>query len=131
MTWEEAIRILDPETTGEALAEIEYYAGFSGKTAAVHAVSDACEVAVSIMRQHEHLEAEYKGLQWRHAKLKNHLEGTDFVNVTRCKVCQYSEQHEGGAAGRPGLYKCTSTGICHEPDYFCASGFPRRCPDEN
>lgn len=41
MTKEEAIRILDPETTGEALAEIEYYGGFSGKTAAVKAVSDA------------------------------------------------------------------------------------------
>ena len=37
MTREEAIRILDPETTGEALAEIEYYAGFSGKKAAIHA----------------------------------------------------------------------------------------------
>lgn len=41
MTREEAIRILDPDTTGEALAEIEYYGGFSGKAAAVQAVSDA------------------------------------------------------------------------------------------
>ena len=32
MTTKEAIRILDPETTAEALAEIEYYAGFSGQT---------------------------------------------------------------------------------------------------
>lgn len=53
MTREEAIRILDPETTGEALAEIEYYGGFSGKTAAVQAVSDACILAVSALREQE------------------------------------------------------------------------------
>ena len=51
MTREEAIRILDPETTAEALAEIEYYAGFSGEKAAIHAVSDACEIAVDAMRR--------------------------------------------------------------------------------
>ena len=33
MTREEAIRILDPETTTEALAEIEYYAGYRGEEA--------------------------------------------------------------------------------------------------
>ena len=53
MTREEAIRILDPVTTGEALAEIEYYNGFSGKTAAVQAVSDACVLAVAALREHE------------------------------------------------------------------------------
>ena len=53
MTNEEAIRILDPETTGEALAEIEYYNGFSGKTAAVQAVSDACVLAVAALREQE------------------------------------------------------------------------------
>ena len=53
MTREEAIRILEPETTGEALAEIEYYNGFSGKTAAVQAVSDACVLAVSALREQE------------------------------------------------------------------------------
>ena len=49
MTREEAIRILDPVTTGEALAEIEYYNGFAGKTAAVQAVSDACVLAVAAL----------------------------------------------------------------------------------
>ena len=53
MTREEAIRILDPETTAEALAEIEYYNGFSGKTAAVQAVSDACVLAVAALREQE------------------------------------------------------------------------------
>ena len=51
MTREEAIRILDPDTTGEALAEIEYYNGFNWKTAAVQAVSDACVLAVAALRQ--------------------------------------------------------------------------------
>ena len=49
MTLEEAIRLLDPKTTGEAISEIEYYNGFSGKTAAVQAISDACEIAVEAM----------------------------------------------------------------------------------
>lgn len=53
MTREEAIRILDPETTGQALAEIEYYGGFSGRTAAVQAVSDACVLAVAALRDQE------------------------------------------------------------------------------
>ena len=53
MTVDEAIRILDPETTAEALAEIEYYNGFSGKTAAVQAVSDACVLAVAALREQE------------------------------------------------------------------------------
>ena len=49
MTLEEAIRLLDPETTGEAIAEIEYYNGFSGKTAAIQAITDACVIAVEAM----------------------------------------------------------------------------------
>ena len=51
MTLEEAIRLLDPETTGEAIAEVEYYNGFSGKTAARQAITDACEIAVEAMRK--------------------------------------------------------------------------------
>lgn len=54
MTREEAIRILDPETTGEAISGIEYYGGFSGRTAAVQAVSDACILAVAAIREHGH-----------------------------------------------------------------------------
>ena len=53
MTREEAIRILDPETTGEALAEIEYYGGFSGRAAVVQAVLDACVLAVDALREQE------------------------------------------------------------------------------
>lgn len=50
MTIEKAIRILDPETTAEALAEIEYYGGFFGQTAKVQAVTEACELAVAALR---------------------------------------------------------------------------------
>lgn len=53
MTREDAIRILDPETTAEALAEIEYYAGFRGKEAEIKAVEDACILAVAALREQE------------------------------------------------------------------------------
>lgn len=53
MTRQEAIRILDPETTAEALAEIEYYAGFRGKEALTKAVDDACILAVAALREQE------------------------------------------------------------------------------
>ena len=53
MTREEAIRILDPETSAEALAEIEYYAGFRGKEAAIKAVEDSCILAVAALREQE------------------------------------------------------------------------------
>lgn len=51
MTLEEAIRLLDPKTSGEAIAEIEYYNGFSGKIAAIQAITDACVIAVDAMRR--------------------------------------------------------------------------------
>ena len=53
MTREEAIRILDPETTAEALVEIEYYAGFNGDAALRKAVDDACILAVAALREQE------------------------------------------------------------------------------
>lgn len=52
MTVQEAIRLLDPATTAEAIAEIEYYNGFSGRTAAVQAVTEASVIACDIMRKY-------------------------------------------------------------------------------
>lgn len=52
MTIEQAIRLLDPATMAAAIAEIEYYHGFNGRTARVQAFSDACELACEIMREH-------------------------------------------------------------------------------
>lgn len=53
MKREEAIRILDPETSAEALAEIEYYACFRGKEAKIKAVEDACILAIASLREQE------------------------------------------------------------------------------
>ena len=56
MTREEAIRILDPETMGETLAEIEYYGGFRGRMKAANALYDACVMALSAIREQEERE---------------------------------------------------------------------------
>lgn len=45
MSVEQAIRILHPDTTVEALAEIGYYAGFRSQEAELEAVNEACNVA--------------------------------------------------------------------------------------
>lgn len=46
----EAIRLLDPETTRDAIAEIEYYNGFSGRDTAIKAVEAACVLAVEALK---------------------------------------------------------------------------------
>lgn len=51
MTIDEAIRILDPKTTAEALAEIEYYGGFRGEKAVTKACDDACIIAVEALKR--------------------------------------------------------------------------------
>ena len=51
MEIEDAIRILNPETTEEALAEIEYYGGFCGRQAKIKACDEACEIAVDAMKE--------------------------------------------------------------------------------
>ncbi|WP_417183900.1 hypothetical protein [Agathobaculum sp.] len=52
MTINQAIRILDPDTSAEALGEIEYYGGLRGKEKVLVACDEACRIAVEIMRQH-------------------------------------------------------------------------------
>lgn len=52
----EAIRILDPDTTADALSEIEYYAGFSGHRAKTMACDEACKIAVAAMRAQKETE---------------------------------------------------------------------------
>ena len=58
MTVEQAIRLLDPATASETIAEIEYYNGFSGREAAVQAVSEACEIACRAMREYARMQIE-------------------------------------------------------------------------
>lgn len=52
MTINQAIRILDPETTAEELAAIEYYGGLHGREKMVAACDEACRMAVQIMRKY-------------------------------------------------------------------------------
>ena len=51
MTIKEAIMLLNPKTTASALAEIEYYNGFSGKEACVEAIEDACRLAIEALEK--------------------------------------------------------------------------------
>ena len=51
MSIEEAIHILDPETSADAITEIKYYAGFN-KEKAIEKVEEACVLACDIMREH-------------------------------------------------------------------------------
>lgn len=53
MTLEEACRLLDPSTTAEELAKIEYYHGFKGKEACIQAIDEACTLLVDFVRSHE------------------------------------------------------------------------------
>ena len=52
MTINQAIRILDPDTSAEALGEIKYYGGLHGHEKMMDACEEACRMAVEIMRQH-------------------------------------------------------------------------------
>ena len=52
MTIAQAIHLLDPETTVEAIAEVEYYHGFNGRTAAIQAITEASIIACEIMRKY-------------------------------------------------------------------------------
>ena len=51
MNYKEARRILHPDTTAEALAEIEYYAGFKGHEAQMKAIEEACLLACKAMEE--------------------------------------------------------------------------------
>ena len=53
MTINQAIRILDPATTADELATIEYYGGLHGREKMVAACDEACRIAVGIMRKYQ------------------------------------------------------------------------------
>ena len=50
MTKEEAIKILDPASSAQALSEIAYYAGFSKEDKISEAIADACRIALDALR---------------------------------------------------------------------------------
>lgn len=51
MTYEEAMKILHPNTTLTALAEVEYYGGFNGQEAKIKAVEEACLLACKALEK--------------------------------------------------------------------------------
>lgn len=51
MSIEEAIRILDPKTSADAITEIKYYAGFNEEKS-IKKVEEACELACDVMREY-------------------------------------------------------------------------------
>lgn len=55
MEIDQAVKILNPDTSVEALTEIEYYGGFYGKQAMMEAVNDACKLACEIMLRYKEL----------------------------------------------------------------------------
>ena len=60
MTIKEAIMLLNPKTTASALAEIEYYNGFSGKEACIEAIEDACRLAIEALEKQATIQATSK-----------------------------------------------------------------------
>lgn len=51
----ETIKFLDPETTAEAISEVEYYGGFNGREKAIQKINEACEVAVAVMKGYQYI----------------------------------------------------------------------------
>ena len=51
MTHEDAIKILHPDTTLTALAEVEYYGGCKGQEAKIKAVEEACLLACQALEK--------------------------------------------------------------------------------
>ncbi|MBQ2431708.1 MAG: hypothetical protein II268_00655 [Peptococcaceae bacterium] len=71
MDLEYAIKLLHPDTTGEAIAEIEYYNGFSGKKAAICAIEEALELACEAMEKQIPKEPFY------------------YKDIPHCRKCKY------------------------------------------
>ena len=94
MDIKEAIRILHPDTTAEAIAEIEYYGGFKGKVRAMKAVNEACIVACEALEKRipkKPIKIEKKHLSNYNCPNCNHGLGNT-VMVYRQKCCDVCGQ---------------------------------------
>lgn len=60
MEIEQAMKILHPDTTLQALAEVAYFAGFNSEIAEIEAVNDAC---ITVCDEIERLRAENASLR--------------------------------------------------------------------
>lgn len=95
MTREEAIRILDMKTSAKALAEIEYYNGFSGREAVLKAVDDACVLAVAALREQEERESVWPDpVPMTNADRIRSMTDREladfFYGIRECSVCAYN-----------------------------------------
>lgn len=82
LTPKEAIKILHPDTSRDALWKIEYYAGFNAEKARLKAVEDACVVACEALE--------------KQIPMKPDLEGDGYADghlVYDTWICPYCEKH--------------------------------------
>lgn len=77
MSIKEAIYILDPETSSDAIEEIKYYAGFN-QDKVIEKINEACVTACSVMISFEKLKIPYEKMCERCDRLeKENIELTD------------------------------------------------------
>ena len=81
MTYKEAIKVLHPDTTLTALAEVEYYGGFNGQEAKIKAVEEACLLACKALE---------KQIPKKPRKTNDglHIAKKDFY--TKCQLCNHN-----------------------------------------
>lgn len=100
MSFEYAIKLLHPETTGAAIAEIEYYHGFSGKKAAIQAISDAGELACEAMEKQIP-----KKPVWKYEPCK-YPDRTTMVKCLHCPDCGELLDFHYSIHKHPYCWKC-------------------------
>ena len=86
MTYEEAIKILHPNTTLTALAEVEYYGGFNGQEAKIKAVEEACLLACEALEK-QIPKKPYDIVHCPLCKIEVELQPIDTEQVTYCLHC--------------------------------------------
>ena len=104
MTIKEAIMLLNPKTTASALAEIEYYNGFSGKEACIEAIEDACRLAIEALEKQVSKRTTYIHLNTRYTRW-----GRVRHDQFRCCNCGLTKEFVDGHASQ---YKfCPQCGL--------------------
>lgn len=86
MTYEEAMKILHPNTTLTALAEVEYYGGFNGQEAKIKAVEEACLLACQALEK-QIPKKPYDTVSCPLCKIEVELQPIDTEQVTYCLHC--------------------------------------------
>ena len=86
MTYEEAMKILHPNTTLTALAEVEYYGGFNGQEAKIKAVEEACLLACEALEK-QIPKKPYDIVHCPLCKIEVELQPIDTEQVTYCLHC--------------------------------------------